>query len=119
MQNVVAVLGHIRAMQVIVVRDRAHVSVVNLNHELQVLVPVNQLIQTIGFNKCHRNHRHLHLAAYHAREFKNIKVKGRQPVIKLWVLTHYSIHFFGGDHPVNIQGINTAASIELNGGWYG
>ena len=62
--NVVTVLGHVRPMQVVVVLHSTMVPVVYLNYELQELVLVYEVCQSIQIDEGTRDHRHPHVTAH-------------------------------------------------------
>lgn len=68
------------------VLDRAQVPVVDLGHELYKLILVYQFSEPIGFHECARNHSHLHVSTNYVREFKDIKFKCGETVLKFGVL---------------------------------
>ena len=85
-QNVMAVLCHVRPMQVVVVLHGPVVLVVYLDNELQKLVLINCLIQSIYFNdsRCHRWH--LHSSADDSGKVKYVELEGRNPIVQILIL---------------------------------
>ena len=75
LHNEVAVLRHVRAMQIVVVFDGAFVLVEDLNYELHKFVAVNNGIKIVLLEQCHGHEGHLQLAADFFCKFEQVELK--------------------------------------------
>ena len=85
-KDVMAVLCHVRSMQVVVVRHGPVVLVVYLDYELQKLVLINCRTQSIYFNDSRSNRGHLHSSADDSGKVKYVELEGRNAIVQILVL---------------------------------
>ena len=75
LHNEVAVLRHVRAVQIVVVFHWAFVLVENLNYELHKFVAVNNGIKIVLLKQSHGHEWHLQLAANFFRKFEQVELE--------------------------------------------